>query len=86
MEVGSLMTRKVCRVHWNTGIRRVAEIMRANGIGAVPVEQDGRLVGMLTDRDIVTAIIGNGARRDQRGIGRIAGMIAPPEQVAFGRH
>ncbi len=60
MDVGFLMTRKVHRVRCDTGIRRVAQMMRANGIGALPVERDGRLVGMVTDRDIVTRIIGNG--------------------------
>lgn len=62
MDVGSLMTHSVYRVRCNTGIRRAAEIMRANGIGAIPVERDGCLVGMLTDRDIVTRIIGNGTK------------------------
>jgi len=62
MDVGFLMTRKVHRVRCDTGIRRVADIMRTHDIGALPVERAGRLVGMVTDRDIVTRIIGNGAR------------------------
>ena len=55
--VGSIMTTKVYKVAPETPISEVARIMRANGIGAVPVASRGRLVGMITDRDIVTRVM-----------------------------
>jgi CBS domain-containing protein len=37
-----------------TSLAKIAEIMRAQDIGAVPVGENDRLIGMVTDRDIVT--------------------------------
>ena len=46
-----------CGVEWvepHTPIAEVARKMRDEDIGAVPVGENDRLVGMVTDRDIVT--------------------------------
>ena len=40
----------------------VAETMRKHDIGAVPIGEDDRLIGMVTDRDIVVTGMKNGAR------------------------
>ena len=43
-------------VHWvepSTSILEIAKVMRDQDIGAVPVGENDRLVGMVTDRDIV---------------------------------
>ncbi|WP_354085348.1 CBS domain-containing protein [Bradyrhizobium sp. S3.3.6] len=37
----------------NMTIREAARWMRADNVGALPVGENGRLVGMITDRDIV---------------------------------
>jgi len=42
--------------HWvspDTSITDIAKMMRERDIGAIPVGEDDRLVGMVTDRDIV---------------------------------
>lgn len=40
----------------------VAETMRKHNIGAVPIGEDDRLIGMITDRDIVVNGMKNGTR------------------------
>jgi CBS domain-containing protein len=39
-----------------TGLKDAAEIMKRLDVGAVPVCDNDRLVGMVTDRDIVTVL------------------------------
>lgn len=41
-------------------ITEVARIMRDNGIGCVPVGEDDRLIGMITDRDITCRAVAAG--------------------------
>jgi CBS domain-containing protein len=37
-----------------------ARMMRDDGVGSLPVVEEGRLVGMITDRDIATRAVGEG--------------------------
>ena len=53
MQVHDIMSRKVELTDPSTTIRDVARKMRADSIGALPVGENDRLVGMVTDRDIV---------------------------------
>ena len=53
MQVHDIMSRKVELTNPNATIRDVARKMRADSIGAMPVGDNDRLVGMVTDRDIV---------------------------------
>lgn len=43
----------------NSTIEDVAEIMKKYDIGFVPVSKDNKIVGVLTDRDIVVKILAN---------------------------
>ncbi|HEY3777802.1 MAG TPA: CBS domain-containing protein [Rhizomicrobium sp.] len=54
MQVQEIMTRNAGIVHPNATLRDTARCMRANNIGAMPVGEHDRLIGMVTDRDIVT--------------------------------
>jgi CBS domain-containing protein len=50
-------------VHWvepDTPITEIARLMRDEDIGSVPVGENDRLVGMITDRDIVCRGIAEG--------------------------
>ena len=47
------MTTDPCAVEASAPIIEAAEIMRSEDVGSVPILEDGRLAGMLTDRDIV---------------------------------
>lgn len=53
MRVGNVMSSSVISATPETTIRDAAERMRAHGVGALPVLQDGNPIGIVTDRDIV---------------------------------
>jgi CBS domain-containing protein len=60
MKVQDVMTADVSFVGANASILEIARKMRDGDIGAVPVVGDDRLVGMVTDRDIVVRVIAEG--------------------------
>ncbi|OGK98425.1 MAG: hypothetical protein A3D33_14565 [Candidatus Rokubacteria bacterium RIFCSPHIGHO2_02_FULL_73_26] len=53
--VGEVMTWGVITVRPATGIREAARLMHEQKIGALPVVEDGRVVGMLTEHDVLRA-------------------------------
>ncbi|TMR13281.1 CBS domain-containing protein [Nonomuraea turkmeniaca] len=58
--VGEVMTRDVVMVSVDSTLVATAREMREHDIGDVCVMEDGRLFGMLTDRDIVVRAIAQG--------------------------
>ena len=55
-----IMTRNVKTANRETTLREVAALMRDGDMGAVPVVENGKLVGIVTDRDIVVRAIADG--------------------------
>lgn len=53
MKVKDVMHRGATWVGPETPIGKIAKMMRDEDIGAVPIGEDDRLIGMVTDRDIV---------------------------------
>ena len=53
MQVQEIMTAMVDLADPNMTIRDAARVMRADNVGALPVGENDRLIGMVTDRDIV---------------------------------
>ncbi|ASY60171.1 MULTISPECIES: CBS domain-containing protein [Sinorhizobium] len=60
MHVSDIMSRDVHLATPNDTIRDVARQMADNDIGFMPVEDHDRLVGMVTDRDIVVRGVADG--------------------------
>ncbi len=60
MNVQEIMTRDVVTIPSTMTIAEVARAMRENDIGSLPVVDDGKLVGVITDRDIVMRIVAEG--------------------------
>lgn len=61
MKLRELMSSPVIRVHPEENVSVAARMLEHNNIGAMPVcGSDGRLCGMLTDRDIVTRCLAAG--------------------------
>jgi CBS domain-containing protein len=60
MNIRDVMTPNPRTVSPDDSIESAARIMRDEDTGAVPVVQDGRPVGMLTDRDIVIRAVAEG--------------------------
>src|SRR5262245_49330020 len=57
MQVGQVMTNTVTFVTPDASLPDIARKMRDEDFGAVPVAEQDRLVGMITDRDIVVRCI-----------------------------
>jgi CBS domain-containing protein len=60
MQAQDLMTRDVTVVEPETTIQQAARAMMALDVGALPVGEDDRLVGMITDRDIAVRGVAQG--------------------------
>jgi CBS domain-containing protein len=61
MQVLDVMTREVETVAPDASLQRAAETMEAAGVGSLPVCQGRRLLGAITDRDIVVRGVATGA-------------------------
>jgi len=55
-----LMTRDVTTVGRENSLREAAELMKDEDCGSLPVVENGRLVGIITDRDIVVRALAEG--------------------------
>ena len=64
MRVSEAMTREVCVADPGQSIREVAKIMAEIDAGVMPVGENDRLVGMITDRDIAIRAVGQGKGPD----------------------
>ena len=53
MKISEAMTSQVDVIDPNTAVRDAARRMRDDNVGALPVGENDRLIGMVTDRDIV---------------------------------
>lgn len=56
MQVRNWMTKEVVTVGGATGVREAAELMKARKIRHLPVVEEGRLIGIVTDRDLRLAM------------------------------
>lgn len=59
-QVHEIMSRDVVRVTPDATIRHAAELMRRHDIGALPVCNGERIVGMVTDRDLAVRALTGG--------------------------
>ena len=57
MQVQEIMTQPVDTIDPSTTSREAARRMRDENIGALPVRENGELIGMVTDRDIVARAV-----------------------------
>lgn len=60
MKVQDVMSKEVRTVRGTVTVREAAMAMLEDGVGALPVADEERLLGMLTDRDIVTRVVVEG--------------------------
>jgi CBS domain-containing protein len=61
MQVCEIMTREVETIAPDASLQRAASAMEQMGVGSLPVCQERRLVGAITDRDIVVRGVATGA-------------------------
>jgi CBS domain-containing protein len=60
MQVRKVMTDRVSWVAPDAKIPEIARRMRSEDIGSVPVAENDKLIGMVTDRDIVLRVVADG--------------------------
>ena len=66
MKISEAMTRDVQLIEPDQDIREAARRMADLGIGALPVGENDRLIGMITDRDIAIRAVAQGRGPDTR--------------------
>ncbi len=60
MKIREIMTTDVTSAELNTTLEEIATIMKHEDVGSVPIMDDGELVGLVTDRDIVIRCVAEG--------------------------
>jgi len=58
--IKEVMTRDVRACEPNATVADAAKVMAQEDVGPVPIVEDGRLVGIVTDRDIVVRVVAQG--------------------------
>ncbi len=71
MKIKDIMTTSVEIVSPDDTIQEAARRMRAEDCGILPVGKDDRLVGIITDRDIVTRAVARGLDPDDACVGDV---------------
>jgi len=71
MKIRDVMTKKVDMISADSTIKNAADIMKRDDVGDLPVQQGGKLAGMLTDRDIVLRAIAAGKDPNNTKVGEV---------------
>jgi CBS domain-containing protein len=83
--VADVMTPRVESTSSAAALRDAARTMREGDFGSMPVVDDGRLVGILTDRDIVVRAVAEGFDPAAARVGDVASRdpvtVAPGEDL-----
>ena len=69
--VGDAMTEKPHSIDASASVVEAARMMRDENIGSLPITDDGKLAGMITDRDITTTVVAYGADPKATSVGDI---------------
>jgi CBS domain-containing protein len=64
MKVSDAMTGQVSTAAPTDSVRKVAQVMAHVETGAVPIVENGKVVGLVTDRDIVLRVVAEGRSFD----------------------
>jgi len=71
-KISEVMTTDVRSCEPSTTVREVARVMASEDVGPVPIVENGRLVGIVTDRDLVVRVLAEGQDPDSTTVERIA--------------
>jgi CBS domain-containing protein len=86
MRVGDLVQRVPITLPPDGTIRQAAQLMESNGVGSIAVVDGQRLVGMVTDRDIVRRAVARGLASDARIDGIMSAPVVTIDADADLRH
>lgn len=71
-QVRNVMTQDPTSCDPSTTAAEAAKVMASEDVGSVPVVKAGRLVGIVTDRDVVVRVLAEGRDPNSTTIGEIA--------------
>lgn len=60
MDIRTIMTERPIAATRDTLLKDIAKMMRDHDVGEIPIVDDARPVGVVTDRDIVVRLVANG--------------------------
>jgi CBS domain-containing protein len=81
--IREVMTSNPSTIEADGFVVEVAKIMKAEDAGVVPVTENGRLIGMVTDRDIAIRVVAEGKDPQSTSIREVAStdlVTIDPEQ------
>ena len=83
--IKEIMTRDVRACEPNATVADAAKVMAQGDVGPVPIVEDGRLVGIVTDRDIVVRVVAEGRDANVTTVKEIASTdlvtVAPGDDL-----
>jgi CBS domain-containing protein len=71
MKVKDVMTKYVVSLNAEDNVERAAQLMREHNIGSVPVCSEGKVIGIVTDRDIAIRSAADGENSKKQSIREI---------------
>ncbi|HEX7043258.1 MAG TPA: CBS domain-containing protein [Burkholderiales bacterium] len=71
MQARDIMSSNIRIIPTGTSLRAAAELMRQMDVGILPVSDKGRIVGMLSDRDIAVRAVAEGADPSATSAGEV---------------
>ena len=66
------MTSNPCAIESDRSVAYAAKMMKQEDVGVAPIVESGRLIGMLTDRDIVVRVVAEGKDPDSVSVRDVA--------------
>jgi len=60
MLVREIMREKAEVIHFDHSVEEAAKMMKKGDFGSLPIEQNDRMIGMITDRDITIRVVAEG--------------------------
>ena len=83
--IRDVMTSNPCTIDADRSVAYAAKMMLEEDVGLAPIVEDGKLIGMLTDRDIATRVAAEGRDPDQVKVRDVASKqlitIAPGQDL-----
>ncbi len=64
MKVSEVMTAQVVTAKPKTSVKDIARMMSEIDSGVIPIAEDGKVLGLVTDRDIVVRVVADGGALD----------------------
>lgn len=65
LKIQEIMTKEVATLNSNDTIAKAADMMKRINVGSIPVVENNKLVGIVTDRDIILRNIAEGNSSNQ---------------------